>query len=118
MERPFLQCMIIRLSIFFLLFYLQCPQIFLLLRRDSVALDGLLYSLVVRPGSKAALLDVGNRLVPLLGKGGGEEPGNHHLYVILFAPYRGWNFKILCLEVFVQIMRHKHSYSKATSINV
>ena len=118
MERPFLQCMIIRLSIFFLLFYLQCPQIFLLLRRDSVALDGLLYSLVVRPGSKAALLDVGNRLVPLLGKGGGKEPGNHHLYVILFAPYRGWNFKILCLEVFVQIMRHKHSYSKATSINV
>ena len=118
MERPFLQCMIIRLSIFFLLFYLQCPQIFLLLRRDSVALDGLLYSLVVRPGSKAALLDVGNRLVPLLGKGSGEEPGNHHLYVILFAPYRGWNFKILCLEVFVQIMRHKHSYSKATSINV
>ena len=118
MERPFLQCMIIRLSIFFLLFYLQCPQIFLLLRRDSVALDGLLYSLVVRPGSKAALLDVGNRLVPLLGKGGGKEPGYHHLYVILFAPYRGWNFKILCLEVFVQIMRHKHSYSKATSINV
>ena len=118
MERPFLQCMIIRLSIFFLLFYLQCPQIFLLLRRDSVALDALLDSLVVRPGSKAALLDVGNRLVPLLGKGSGEEPGNHHLYVILFAPYRGWNFKILCLEVFVQIMRHKHSYSKATSINV
>ena len=74
-------------SKFFLLFYLQRPQIFLLLGRDSVALDGLLDGLVVRPGSKAALLDVGNRLVPLLGKGGGEEPGNHHLYVILFAPY-------------------------------
>ena len=74
-------------SKFFLLFYLQRPQIFLLLGRDSVALDGLLDGLVVRPGSKAVLLDVGNRLVPLLGKGGGEEPGNHHLYVILFAPY-------------------------------
>lgn len=74
-------------SKFFLLFYLQCPQIFLLLGRDSVALDGLLDGLVVRPGSKALLLDVGNRLVPLLGKGGGEEPGYHHLYVILFAPY-------------------------------
>ena len=36
---------------------------------------------------KAALLDVGNRLVPLLGKGGGEEPGYHHFHVILFAPY-------------------------------
>ena len=58
-------------SKFFLLFYLQCPQIFLLLRRDSVALDCFLDGLVVRPGSKAALLDVGNRPVPLLGKGGG-----------------------------------------------
>ena len=74
-------------SKFFLLFYLQCPQIFLLLRRDSVALDCFLDGLVVRPGSKAALLDVGNRPVPLLGKGGGEALGNHHLYVILFAPY-------------------------------
>ena len=74
-------------SKFFLLFYLQCPQIFLLLGRDSVALDGLLDGLVVRPGSKAVLLDVGNRLVPLLGKGGGKEPGYHHFYVILFAPY-------------------------------
>ena len=60
---------------------------FLLLGRDSVALNGLLDGLVVRPGSKAVLLDVGNRLVPLLGKGGGEEPGCHHFYVILFAPY-------------------------------
>ena len=74
-------------SKFFLLFYLQRPQIFLLLGRDSVALDGLLDGLVVRPGSKAVLLDVGNRLVPLLGKGGGKEPGYHHFYVILFAPY-------------------------------
>lgn len=57
--------------------YLKCPQIFFLLGRDSVALDGFLDGLVVRPGSKAALLDVGNRLVPLLGKSGGEEPGNH-----------------------------------------
>ena len=48
---------------------------FLLLGRDSVALDSLLYGLVVRPKSKTALLNVGNRLVPLLGKGGGEEPG-------------------------------------------
>ena len=72
---------------FSLLFYLQCPQVFLLLGRDSVALDGLLYSLVVRPVGKAALLDVRNRLVPLLGKGCGKEPGNHHLYIILFAPY-------------------------------
>ena len=60
---------------------------FLLLGRDSVALDGLLDGLVMRPGSKAALLDVGNRLVPLFDKGGGEEPGYHHLYVIFFAPY-------------------------------
>ena len=74
--------MVIRFSIFFLLFYLQCSQIFLLLGRDSVALDGFLDGLVVRPGSKTALLDVGNRLVPLLGKGGGKEPDNHHLYVI------------------------------------
>ena len=29
-------------SKFFLLFYLQCPQVFLLFGRDSVALDGLL----------------------------------------------------------------------------
>ena len=79
--------MVIRLFHIFYLFYLQCPQIFLLLERDSVALDGLLDGLVVRPGSKAALLDVGNCLVPLLGKGGGEEPGYHHFYVILFAPY-------------------------------
>ena len=79
--------MVIRLFHFFLLFYLQRPQVFLLLRRDSVALDGLLDGLVVRPGSKAALLDVGNRCIPLLGKGGGEEPGYHHFYVILFAPY-------------------------------
>ena len=69
-------------SKFFLLFYLQCPQIFLLLGRDSVALDGLLDGLVVRPGSKAALLDVGNRCVPLLGKGGGEEPGSHKFFVL------------------------------------
>ena len=74
-------------SKFFLLFYLQCPQIFLLLRRDSVALDCFLDGLVVRPGSKTVLLDVGNRLVPLLGKGGGKESGYHHFYVILFAPY-------------------------------
>ena len=71
---------------FSLLFYLQRPQIFLLLGRDSVALDGFLDGLVVRPGSKTVLLDVGNRCVPLLGKGCGKEPGNHHLYVILFAP--------------------------------
>ena len=56
------------------------------LRRDSVALDGLLDGLVVRPGSKAVLLDVGNCCVPLLGEGGGKEPGNHHFYIILFAP--------------------------------
>ena len=79
--------MVIRLFLILPLFYLQCPQIFLLLWCDSVALDGLLDGLIVRPGSKAALLDVGNRLVPLLGKGGGKEPGYHHLYVILFAPY-------------------------------
>ena len=53
---------------------------------DSVALDGFLDGLVVRPDSKAALLDVGNRLVPLFGKGGGKEPGYHHFYIILFAP--------------------------------
>ena len=41
----------------------------------------------MRPGSKAVLFDVGNRLIPLLGKGGGEEPGYHHFYVILFVPY-------------------------------
>ena len=74
--------MVIRLSHFFLLFYLQRPQVFLLLRRDSVALDGLLDGLVVRPGSKVELLDVGNRLVQLLGKGGGEEPGYPSLYCL------------------------------------
>lgn len=63
-------------------FYLQCPQIFFLLGRDSVAFDGLLYGLVVRPKSKTALLDVGNRLVPLLGKGGSEEPGYLSLYCL------------------------------------
>ena len=55
---------------------------FLLLRRDSVALDALLDGLVVRPGSKVELLDVGNRLVQLLGKGGGEEPGYPSLYCL------------------------------------
>ena len=79
--------MVIRLFHIFYLFYLQCPQIFLLLGRDSVALDGLLDGLVVRPGSKAVLFDVGNRLVPLLGKSRGEEPGYHHFNVIRFAPY-------------------------------
>ena len=56
------------------------------LGRDPVALDGLLDGLVVRPWGKPLLLDVGNRCVPLLGKGGGEEPGYHHFYVIFFAP--------------------------------
>ena len=79
----------------------QGLQINLLLRCDPVALDCFLDGFVVRPGGKAVLLDVGNRLVPLLGKGGGEEPGYHHLYVILFAPYRCRNFKIFCLEVFI-----------------
>ena len=67
---------------YFSFLHLQCPQIFLLLRRDSVALDGLLDGLVVRPESKVELLDVGNRLVPLLGKGGGEEPGYPSLYCL------------------------------------
>ena len=44
---------------YFSFLHLQCPQIFLLLRRDSVALDGLLDGLVVRPESKVELLDVG-----------------------------------------------------------
>ena len=85
--RFFLPCMVIRLFHIFQLFYLQCPQIFVLLGRDSVALDSLLYGLVVRPWGKAVLFDVGNRLVPLLGKGGGEEPCYHHFHVILIAPY-------------------------------
>ena len=67
---------------YFSFLHLQCPQIFLLLRLDSVALDGLLDGLVVRPESKVELLDVGNRLVPLLGKGGGEEPGYPSLYCL------------------------------------
>ena len=71
-----------RFCFYFSFLHLQCPQIFLLLRRDSVALDGLLDGLVVRPGSKVELLDVGNRLVPLLGKGGSEEPGYLSLYCL------------------------------------
>ena len=67
---------------YFSFLHLQCLQIFLMLRRDSVALDGLLDGLVVRPGSKVELLDGGNRLVPLLGKGGGEEPGYPSLYCL------------------------------------
>lgn len=42
LKRLFLQCMVIRLFYIFPLFYLQCPQVFLLFGRDSVALDGLL----------------------------------------------------------------------------
>ena len=101
MERFFLHFLVVRLFHFFLLFYLQCPQIFLLLGRDPVALDGLLYGLVVRPSGQALLLDVGEGCVPLLGKGGGEKPGYHHLYVIRLAPCRGWDFEIFRLKVFV-----------------
>jgi len=64
------------------LFYLQCPQIFFLPRRDPVTLDSLLDGLVVSPWGKALLLDVRNRCVPLLGKSCGEEPRYHHLHVI------------------------------------
>lgn len=74
---------------------------FLLLGRDSVALDRLLYGLVVRPSSQAFLLNVGEGCVPLLGQGGGEKPGYHHFYVIRFAPYRCWDFEIVRLKVFV-----------------
>ena len=69
------------------LFYLQCPQIFFLLRCDPVTFDSLLDGLVVSPWGKSILLDEGNRRVPLLGKSCGEEPRYHHLHVILFAPY-------------------------------
>lgn len=69
------------------LFYLQCPQIFFLSRRDPVALDGFLDGLVVCPWGKALLFDVRNCCVPLLGKSCGEEPSYHHLHVIFFAPY-------------------------------
>ena len=70
-----------------LLFYLQCPQIILLTGCDPVTLDGLLDGLVVSPWGKPLLLDIRNRCVLLLGKGGGEEPRYHHLHVIFFAPY-------------------------------
>ena len=97
------------------LFYLQCPQIFFLLRCDPVTFDSLLDGLVVSPWGKSILLDEGNRRVPLLGKSCGEEPSYHHLHVILLAPYWCRNFKIFCLEVFVQIMSHKCLYSKPAS---
>ena len=53
---------------YFSFLHLQCLQIFLLLRRDSVALDGLLDGLVVRLGSKVALLDVGKRPIAWQGR--------------------------------------------------
>ena len=72
----------------------------------------------MRPWGEAALLDVRNRRLVLLGEGRGEVPGDHHVYIIFIAFNYGNFFKVFRAEIRVEIVRHKHFDAEADGIDL
>ena len=75
----------------------------------TVAFTGFLDSFCVNPGVEAALRDVGQGGGVLFSQGGCEEPGGHHVDIVLLTADAGGEVEYLRGEVIVEEVAHKHT---------